>query len=53
MKALKPSAPSACCPSMCGSDGPVSAPHRPKSVTTLRSAMSRLARNRSTVVTGG
>ena len=43
MNALKPPAPSSCWPAISGIDGAVSAPHRPKSMTTLRLAISRFS----------
>ena len=53
MKALKPAAPSRHCAAISGIDGSVSAPHRPKSTTTFRFAISRFSMYSCAVVTGG
>ena len=53
MKALKPPAPSCHWPAISGIEGAVSAPHRPKSTTTLRRAISRFSTYSCRVVTGG
>ena len=53
MKALNAPAPSAHWSRISGIEGAVNAPHRPKSVTTLRRAISRFSRYSWAVVTGG